>query len=115
MKIEISLSGGEIDVYRLEHSDSKLGPFVHGGQISEVVNKGIHATKRVMDDIDELPEVKKILTAHPEAIFGFTSEQKCASFIRNKDVLDKHGFTIVRYHVEPLFVARDGQVVFVRP
>ncbi len=101
-------------VYRIEHSISSLGPFEHGGQIIEVVNKGINGIKSVMKDIDAIPEVQKILNDHPYAIFAFESKDKCMRFIRDFSVLQKYGFALIEYsNVNPLFISDDGQVVFI--
>lgn len=102
-------------IHRLEHSVSGLGPFQHGGQITDVIYRGIFATKDAMDDLDNVPVVRRLLKKHKGAVlFGFISEDRCLSIIRNKKVLDEHGFVISVYDREPLFVSDDGQVLFIR-
>lgn len=115
MKMFISLGSDKpITIYRLEHGQTKLGPFEHGGQIAEVVNRGIDASKKFISDIDELTEVKAILKKYPHAVFGFTTSEQAKKFIKDQSVLDKHGFKLSEYKAVPLFVAQDGQVIFKR-
>lgn len=100
-------------VYRIEHLISKLGPFQHGGQIVEVVNKGVNGIRSVMDDIDDIPDVKNILIKNPATLFAFNSKDKCIRFIRDFSILQKYGFSLVEYsNVQPLFISSDGQVLF---
>lgn len=115
MRMFINLSSDEaIPIYRIEHEQTKLGPFEHGGQIAEVVNRGINSSKKFITDIDELAEVKAILKKYPHAVFGFTTPAQAKKFIKDQSVLDKHGFKVTEYRAVPLFVAEDGQVIFKR-
>lgn len=104
----------KIKVYRLEHQTSKLGPFVHNNQISELINKGLNCSLKIMADIDELLEVQKILKKYPQAVFAFVSKEKCLQFIKNKIIVEKYGFVIAQYEVKPLFISTDEQVIFCR-
>lgn len=110
-KIFISLSK-RIEIWRIEHRESKLGPYEHGGQIDEVLRKGIKNTTSSMSDIDAQPEVQRLLKKYPQAKFGFVSKERCLSVVRDTAVLKKHGFVVRKYTVEPLFVSEDGQVLF---
>lgn len=104
----------KIKVYRLEHHISKLGPFVHENQIPELINKGLNHSSKLMEDIDTIPEVQKILKKYPQAIFAFLSKEKCIQFIRNKSIVENYGFLIVEYEVTPLYISKDEQVIFIR-
>lgn len=102
----------KIAVYRIEHTESKLGPFTHANQISEVINKGVHASLNVMQDIDSLPEVQAILKQYPHALFAFSTPEKCQRFIKDKSILKKHGFVMAQYHVHPLYISEDDQIIY---
>jgi hypothetical protein len=113
MQLLITVSSA-FRVWRIEHSRTGLGPYEHEGQIPEVVNKGLRNSTGIVSDIDTLPKVKLLLRKYPHAVFGFNSYEGCMRFVRNMDVLKKHGFAVVSYQATPLFVASDGQVLFVK-
>lgn len=99
-------------VYRLQHKETKLGPFEHDGQICEVVNHGIYSHPAVMEDIDTLPEVKVILKNNIVR-FGYSKKRSLLKIIKNRKILDKHGFEIVKLNREILFYNKsDNQVIF---
>jgi hypothetical protein len=102
----------KIKVYRIEHSQTKLGPFTHNNQIPEVLNKGLNNSLDIMEDIDDLSEVQAILKMYPNAVFAFSSKEKCERFIKNKKILNKHGFVMTEYEVDPLYISKDEQVIF---
>ena len=99
-----------IYAWRLEHKDTRLGPFEHGGQIPEVIF-AINNSSSFMDDIDALPEVKKLLRKNRNAKFAFDSKARVLKFICKGAVLSKHGFIISKWLVHPLFHA-DGQIIY---
>lgn len=99
-------------VYRIEHAVSRLGPYEHAGQIGEVLNKGIRATKKSTADIDELPEVRQILRANPEAKFAFSAKDRLNDFVKDSRVLNRYGFVVSEYRVIPLYVSQDQQVLY---
>ena len=99
-------------IYRIEHVKTKLGPFTHGNQIAEVINKGLKGSAKFIEDIDHIPEVQSILKEFPNAIFGFISENKCKEFIRDPKVLEKHGFVLAEYDATPLYLSIDEQVIY---
>jgi len=103
----------KIAVFRIEHKVSKLGPFQHAKQIAEVVAHGIYHYP-IIHDIDSIPEVKKLLKQYPYAKFGFISYERCCAFIKNKDILIRHGFHIAIDWVTPLYINEiDGQVLYI--
>jgi hypothetical protein len=116
MKISLSMVAKEITVYRLEHKDTKEGPYTHEGQILEVLQQGIQNNVKVMPDIDDLPEVKKLIRKFKREkrrlLFGFTSEKRAQDFVKDWSVLTKHGFILSKYKAVPLYISQDGQVIF---
>jgi hypothetical protein len=105
-----------VEIYRLEHAASKLGPFQHRGQLTSVVNKGIHATASVMDDLDNNPKVASALS-DKRVRFAFGSQKALDRMIRDRQLLARKGFSEVRLTIEPCDIihhnAHDDQVVFI--
>ena len=99
-------------VYRIEHKDTKLGPFTHGGQIPEVINKGLFANTTLMEDIDCIPEVVNLI--QKGALFAFTTEGHARAIVKDWGTLSAHGFVMASYDITPLFIHVDGQVLFFR-
>lgn len=100
-------------VYRLEHRESTLGPFQHGGQIEAVIREGIWGTADVMSDLELLPKVQALLKYDAKNIrFGFTNKRSFRRMIRNVDTLKQYGFIALRIKVRCEFISQCRQVVY---
>ena len=100
-----------MQIFRIQHKDSGLGPFQHGKQ--EVLYKGVRSDVKCFEDLDQIPEVKKLLKTYKEKLrFGFTSEELVLNCIKDKSLFDHYGFSINSLSVEPLYVSPKGTVIF---
>jgi hypothetical protein len=98
----------EMECYRLQHKETKLGPYEHGGQIYEVVTKGIDCG--VFDEGLNI-FFEEVIDKNLKAKFAFTSLEELNKFIKDWDVLNKYDFEIARLNVEPLLIG-GNQVIF---
>lgn len=101
-------------IYRIEHQGTRLGPYHHAGQIKEVVWDGIHSNMTHFPDLDEIPEVARLLRHHPLIKFGFSTYDSCRVSVRDASIMIKHGFVISVYDADPLYRhPQSGQVLFI--
>lgn len=98
--------------YRIEHKETKLGPFQHSKQ--EVINKGVDGSTKAYRDLDYEPEVKKLLKNYKGLVkFGFTKSSQCRKAIKDKKLLSAHGFVVNVYRVLPEYISDDFQVLYI--
>ena len=101
-------------VYRIEHKDSKLGPYQHDGQKQDVINHGIHNSRKHLEDIDNIEYVKELLCKYTNIKFGFKDYSRLLNWIKDIKVLSKYGF-IVKTYGNPIILyynIEDTQVLF---
>ena len=101
----------ELTVYRFEHKRSGLGPFQHAKQ--RVLGKAIRSSRDCFEDIDHLPEVKKLLEEHKGCIrFSFKHLHDLEKCIIDKKQLSRYSFIIKELKVQPVFVSENGTVLY---
>jgi len=105
-------------VYRIQHKKSKLGPFQHKETwerhpSQSIINYGVHGNTNAFEDIDNIPEVKKLLRIFKGRIrFGFLEKAMAEKAVIDREILAKYNFCVVRLSVEPLYISKGGTVLF---
>lgn len=100
-------------VYRIEHEETKLGPFQHGKQ--EVIQKGVDGSTKAYKDLDYEPEVIRLLKRNKGLVkFGFKSWNHCKKAIKDLNQFKLHGFQVNVYKVLPEYISDDGQVLYIQ-
>jgi hypothetical protein len=102
-------------VYRIQHRDSGLGPFEHPSPNHKQPGLTyIRIGSDHMENIDEIPEVKKLLRKYRNKLrFGWVDKSKALLVIRDEKKLNELGFGLIEIDTEPLFINEsDKQCVF---
>lgn len=100
-------------IYRIEHKETKLGPFQHGKQ--EVINRGVDGSTKAYKDLDYEPEVKRLLKRDKGLVkFGFISWNHCKRAIKDIDQFKAQGFQVNIYKVLPEYISDDGQILYIQ-
>jgi hypothetical protein len=100
-------------IYRIEHTETKLGPFQHGKQ--EVINKGVSGSNKAYSDLDYETEVKRLLKRDKGLVkFGFNSWNNCRKAIIDLKKFKTYGFQVNVYKVLPEYISNDGQVLYIQ-
>ena len=105
-----------IKVYRIEHKDSKLGPFHHkdpDGVSQRVLDWGLKYDGDVFKDIDDCSRVR--VAYANKAITGFSRLSDLLATVRSPVTCHKHGFVIKAITLQDdACILRHNQVVFCR-
>jgi hypothetical protein len=101
-----------VRVYRIEHSQSQLGPFQHAQMDQSAVIGGVRAGPGHMLDIDHHPKVKSLLKERANLRFGWDSMLRLNAMVGSKAQLTRCGFILVIYDTIPLYRSECGQIIF---
>lgn len=106
-------------VYRIQHKKSKLGPFQHKETYEKhpsqsVINYGVYGNINAFENIDHIPEIKKLLRKFKRRIrFSFLEKAMAEKAVIDATILAKYNFKIVRLNVKPLYISKGGTVLFI--
>lgn len=65
------------------------------------------------EDLDHIPEVKKLLKSHKGKLrFGFSSKELALKCVKDESLFNHYGFLIKSLSVEPLYISSKGTVIF---
>lgn len=105
-----------IKVYRIEHKDSKLGPFQHGTNTDvqqKIFEQGMSYSNRIFKDVDDCSRVRAAYAN--KAITAFTDFKDITKVVRNSKICDQYHFVLKILTLEKSeAIIRSNQAIFFR-
>ena len=100
-----------MNIYRLEHLYTKLDPWEYNEQVLNIIDECLY-TKTF--ELIEMPILNRYRSLYKNKIkFGFITLLQCLHIIRNKVLLQKHDFIIIKVEVKPIYISINGLVLYI--
>jgi hypothetical protein len=101
-----------MQIFRLEHQADGVGPFQH--RSSRKILDHLLTSHDFMPELDEIPEVRRIMKENAKCVFGWSSQELFDKMILDIVAVHNLGFRLIVYHRPALYVSKCGQVIFLK-